>query len=317
MTEPGGAANLPRPVPRSHDPAAARLGLFAGLGCFAFWGLVAVYWKWLHAIEPLELVAHRTVWSLGFLLAVLWRRGRLGEIGATLRSGRLLAINALSSGLLMGNWLVFLWAVEHGSLLEVSLGYFLVPLFHVTVGFLFLHERPRPAQWLAILVAAAGVGWLVVAAGRLPWIALLLVGTWGPYGFVRKRSPMGALDGLTVETLLVAPFAAGWLVWLAATGRGALGHSGAVDTVLLLCSGWITSVPLVWFGFAASRIPISTLGLLQYVSPSLQFLLGWLVYGEPLDAARLPGFLCIWAALVVYGAEGWVVGRRLERRVGG
>ena len=269
-----------------------------------FWGLVAIYWKQLHHVESLELVAHRTVWSLLFLLAVLWRQGRLPQVLGALRDRRLLAVNVLSGTLLMGNWLVFLYAVESGQLLETSLGYFLVPLFHVAAGYLFFGERPRPLQWLAIALAAAGVAWLLLGVGHVPWVALLLVGTWGPYGLARKKSSMGGLDGLAVETLLFTPLALGYLLWKGWSGSGALGHVGVFDTVLLLCSGWITSVPLVWFAYAAARIPITTLGLLQYISPSLQFLLGWLVYHEVLDAAQLPGYACIWLGLVVYSGEG-------------
>jgi chloramphenicol-sensitive protein RarD len=300
---------VPEAVPATPSPR----GLFAGAGCFVFWGLVAVYWKQLHGIAPLELVAHRAVWSLLFLFGMLWRRQRLGQVLAALRDRRRLLLNLTSGTLLMGNWLVFLWAVETGQLLETSLGYFLVPLFHVAAGYLLLHERLRPLQWLAIGAAAVGVLWLLLGVGHVPWVALLLVGTWGPYGIVRKKSPMGGLDGLAVETLLFAPFAAGYLVWLAVTGAGALGRIGAWDTGLLLCSGWITSVPLVWFAYAAARIPISTLGLLQYISPSLQFLLGWLVYGEMLQTAQLPGYGCIWLGLLVYSVEGYWMRRRVER----
>ncbi len=297
-------------APRS--PTSTR-GLFAGAGCFVFWGLVAVYWKQLHHIASFELVVHRTVWSLLFLLGVLWRQGRLPQVLAALRQPRLLLVNMVSGTLLMGNWLVFLWAVDQGQLLEASLGYFLVPLFHVGAGYLFLGERPRRLQWVAIAFAAVGVLWLLIGVGHVPWVALLLIGTWGPYGLVRKKSPMGGLDGLAVETLLFTPPAIAYLVWLAAHGEGALGHVDAWDTVLLLSSGWVTSVPLVWFAYAAARIPISALGLLQYIAPSLQFLLGWLVYHEVLVLAQLPGYGCIWLGLVVYSAEGLWVRRRFER----
>lgn len=289
-------------------------GLLAGAGCFVFWGLVAVYWKQLGHVPPVELVLHRTVWSFGFLVWLLRRRGRLGRLVEVWRDRRLLLPNLLSGGLLMGNWLVFLWAVEQRQLLEASLGYFLVPLFHVGAGYLLLGERPRPWQWLSILMAIAGVGWLLVGVGHVPWVALLLVGTWGPYGLVRKSSPMGALDGLAMETLLFTPVAIVWLGWLAVRGSGALGQLGGWDTVLLLSSGWITSVPLVWFAYAAARIPMTTLGLLQYLSPSLQFLLGWLVYGEALEGGQLPGYVAIWCGLSIYVAEGWW-SRRLRRAV--
>jgi chloramphenicol-sensitive protein RarD len=300
---------LTKPSPVATSPR----GLLAATGCFVFWGLVAVYWKQLHHIGSFELVVHRTVWSLLFLAVMLWRRGRLPLVFAALRDRRLLLVNVLSGSLLMGNWLLFLYAVDHGELLEASLGYFLVPLFQVAAGYLFLHERPRRLQWLSILLAAAGVLWLLVGVGHVPWVALLLVGSWGPYGLVRKKSPMGALDGLAVEALLFTPLAIGYLVWLAWRGEGALGHVSAWETVLLLCSGWITAVPLVWFAYAAARIPISTLGLLQYIAPSLQFLLGWLVYHEPLDPAKLPGYAFIWLGLAIYSWEGMYTRRRIER----
>lgn len=313
LTRRATAGNVLRPLTKPPGAASTPRVLLAATGCFVFWGLVAVYWKQLHDIGSLELVVHRTVWSMLFLSVMLWRRGRLPFVFAALRDRRLLLVNVLSGSLLMGNWLLFLYAVDHGELLEASLGYFLVPLFQVAAGYLFLQERPRRLQWLSILFAAAGVLWLLLGVGHVPWVALLLVGTWGPYALVRKKSPMGALDGLAVETLLFTPFAIGYLAWLAWHGEGALGRVSAWETGLLLCSGWITAVPLVWFAYAAARIPISTLGLLQYIAPSLQFLLGWLLYHEPLDPAKLPGYVCIWLGLAIYSGEGMYARRRIER----
>lgn len=298
--------------PASH-PERVR-GLVAGAGSFVFWGGVAVYWKLLGGIDPLELVLHRTLWSAAFLLGLLGLRGQLRQLWQVVRDRRKVVALLVSGSLLMGNWLVFLWAVEHNALLETSLGYFLVPLCHVALGGLLLGERPRRLQWLAIAAGALGVGWLLWRSGAVPWIALLLVGTWAPYGYVRKRAGVGALEGLCLETLWFVPLALGWLGWLAATGRGALGHLGVGDTALLLCSGWITAVPLLWFGYAATRIALTTLGFLQYISPSLQFLLGWLAYGEALDRDRLWGFVWIWFGLGLYSLDGlWLQARRAIR----
>lgn len=300
---------LGRLSPASHHPEAGR-GTLAAVACFTVWGLIAVYWKQLGHVPALELIAHRAVWSLAFLLGILAWQGRLGAVTAALRDRRALAYNAATGALLMLNWLAFIWAVNHGHVLESSLGYFLVPLSNVATGYLILHERPRRLQWAAIAFATAGVLLLLLRAGRLPWVALTIVITWGGYSLIRKKSPMGALDGLAVETLLFSPLAAGYLLWLAFQGAGALGHVGARDHVLVLSAGWITAIPLVWFAYAALRIRLTTLGLLQYIAPSLQFLLGWLVYREPFDSAQFQAFALIWCGLLIYSADSFWSQRR-------
>lgn len=312
MTRPGAAATfvrLPPPPPASD----ARRGALAAFGAFTFWGLVPAYWKLLDHIGAVELMAHRAVWSLLFLVAVLaWRR-QLPLIRSVLSTSRSLLVNATSGTLLMLNWWLFLWAVNNGHVLAASLGYFLVPLFNVAAGYLLFHERPRRMQWLAVALATAGVVFLLVGVGHVPWIALGIVATWGGYGLVRKRSPMGALDGLTVETLLWTPPAVGYLGWQAWRGEGLLGHGTAGDHALVVCSGWITAVPLVWFGFAAARIRLTTLGLMQYIAPSLQFVLGWLVYREPFDSGRLVAYVLIWCGLACYTADSFVAQARRGR----
>lgn len=280
------------------------MGTVAGIAAFVFWGLVPVYWKLLGHVGSLELMAQRTVWSLAFLLAVLGWQGRLRLVAAALRSPRTLGLNFASGALLMGNWLAFLWAVNHAQVLEASLGYFLVPVFNVAAGYLVFHERPRPLQWLAIALALAGVVFLLFGVGHVPWLALTIVLTWGSYSLVRKKSPMGALDGLTVETLLFTPLAAGYLVWLASLDRGSFGSGSAAEHGLVIASGPVTAVPLVWFAYAALRIRLTTLGLLQYIAPSVQFVLGWLVYREPFDAGRFLAYALIWLGLACYSADG-------------
>lgn len=281
-----------------------RLGTVAGIAAFVCWGLVPVYWKLLGHVGSLELMAQRTVWSLVFLLAVLGWQGRLRLVAAALRSRRTLGLNFASGALLMGNWLAFLWAVNHAHVLEASLGYFLVPVFHVAAGYLVCHERPRPLQWLAIVLAAVGVVFLLLGVGQVPWLALTIVGTWGSYSLVRKKSPMGALDGLTVETLLFTPLAAGYLVWLALLDQGSFGRGSLAEHGLVIGSGPVTAVPLVWFAYAALRIRLTTLGLLQYIAPSVQFVLGWSVYLEPFDAWRFLAYALIWLGLACYSADG-------------
>ena len=286
--------------------------MLAAALCYVLWGAVPLYWKLLHGIDAVELIAHRHVWSLLVLGLLLPIADGFTAVRAVLGSGRAIALHLLSALLLTTNWLVYVYGVLSERVTDCSLGYYLVPLVNVAVGRFALHERIRPLQWLAIAAAAVGVTMLVVARGTLPWIAIVLAASWGAYSLLRKRSQLAAIPGLAVETLLFTPPAIAYLVWLAAHGEGALGHVGAWDTVLLLCSGWVTSVPLVWFAYAAARIPISALGLLQYISPSLQFLLGWLVYHEVVVLAQLPGYGCIWLGLAVYSAEGLWTRRRLE-----
>ncbi len=288
----------------------ARRGALAAVGAFTFWGIIPIYWKFLAHISPVELIMHRAVWSLVFLLGVLRWQDRLATVWAAFKSPRVLGLNFATGTLLMGNWLTFIWAVNNDHILDSSLGYFLVPLFNVAAGFVLFHERPRPLQWIAIALAASGVAWLLFRVDHVPWVALIIVATWSGYGLIRKKSPMGALDGLTVETLLYLPLTAGYLIWLAWHGRGAIGHVSPTEHVLVFCSGWITAIPLVWFAYGAVRIRLTTLGLLQYIAPSLAFLVGWLVYREPFDGLRAISFGLIWCGLACYSADSFWTQRK-------
>ncbi len=286
----------------SSHPDASR-GAFAALAGYACWGLVPLYWKQLQGIDAHELIAHRLVWSLVFLAAIVaWRRG-LGEILKALSTPRGFALNLLGSGLLTINWLVYVWAINAGHVIECSLGYFLVPLINVALGRMVFREVLRPVQIAAIVCAAIGVIVLVVQVGGVPWIALSLAGSFGAYGLLRKQSPLGALNGLAVETALLAPFAAALLLWRHQLGTGALGNVDFGRTLLVLSAGVVTAIPLLLFAYGARRLRFTTLGLLQYVAPTLQFFIGWLAYHEPFTSARAWAFACIWTGLACYTAD--------------
>ena len=285
--------------------------LYAALAYVA-WGLFPLYFKQVADVPSLEVVMHRTLWSLVFVLAVLLVRRQWAWMGAVVRQPRVLGAFALSALLLSGNWLTYVWAVQNQHVVDASLGYFILPLVNVALGYVFLHERPRPGQWVAVAVAAAGVLWLTVQAGRLPWIALVLASSFGVYGLLRKVAALGALEGLALETMMLAPVAAIVLGWWAWQGQGAMVQGDAVTLGWLLVAGPLTAVPLLLFAAGARLIPMSTLGILQYISPSLQFALGVWVFHEAFEPARLVGFVLIWAALCVYSAEGWWSVRRTE-----
>jgi chloramphenicol-sensitive protein RarD len=299
----------------AHPEAGA--GALAATGSFLFWGLVPVYWKQMQAIAAPELITHRIVWSLVFLLGVMAWQGGFAELPATFRHPRLLALNLLSSVLLAANWTIYVWAVNTGHVIESSLGYFLVPLGNVALGSLLFHERLRRLQWAAIALAALGVGVLLVRLGHAPWIALSIAATWSGYGLLKKQSALGAITGLAIETLLLFPLAAGLLLWWHHTGTGALGRVDAWHHVLVLSVGVVTAVPLLLFAYGAQRIRLTTLGLLQYLAPTVQFLIGYFVYREPFDAARLQAYGLIWCGLAIYSADSfWAQRRRLLRSVG-
>ena len=295
--------------PAKHTPAQTRGALAAAL-CYFLWGLVPLYWKELAGVDPVELVAHRQVWSLVLLLAVVATQGGFEAVRAALNTRRAFVINGLSAVLLTGNWLVYVWGVNTGHVVETSLGYFLVPLVNVAAGRFVLHEHLRRAQWWAIALAATGVVWMIVQLGRPPWIALVVACTWGGYSLMRKQSPLPAVTGLTVETLLLAPSAIAFLLWRHHNGVGALGTVDFRTHVLVLSSGVITAVPLLLFAYGAQRIKLTTLGLLQYFAPTVQFLIGIFVYHEAFDAARFQAFGLIWCGLIIYTADAFWAQRR-------
>jgi len=291
-------------------------GLFYAALAYTAWGFLPVFFKQLSNVNAFEVVLHRMLWSLVFLLCVLVVLKRWAWLRDLARQPRVLLAFAVSALLLSANWTVYVWAVQNAHMLDASLGYFILPLVNVAIGFIFLRERPRSGQWLAVAVAAAGVLWLTVQAGRLPWVALALAFTFGIYGLLRKLAKLGALEGLTLETLLLSPFALGLLAWWAWHGQGAMVQGDPATWGWLLLAGPVTAIPLLLFAAGARRLPMATLGILQYISPSLQMLLGVWLYGEAFEPARAIGFYLIWIALVLYSAEGFLNARVFRRRPG-
>lgn len=284
---------------------------------FLLWGAFPLYWKQMQSVSAFELIMHRIVWSLLFLLVLVGVQRGFSTLKPAFASMQAVGWNLLSALLLTANWLIYVWAVNGGHVVESSLGYFLVPLVNVALGAMMFHEQMRRLQWLAVIAAAIGVSLLLFRVGHVPWIALSIAGTWAGYGLLKRKSALGAIAGLTVETLLLFPFAAGCLLWWQHTGTGALGHVDARTHLFILGAGVVTAVPLLLFSFGARSIRFTTLGLLQYLSPTVQFLVGVVVYHELLDAARLQCYAFIWAGLVVYTADSFWQQRHALLRVAG
>jgi chloramphenicol-sensitive protein RarD len=276
-----------------------RHGIAYAFGAFFLWGLFPLYWKQLASVPALEVVAHRTVWGFGCLAAWVTLRGRWAEVRAVAGAPRTIAVLTGSATLIGLNWLLYIWAVTHGHIVDASLGYYLNPLVNVLLGIVVLREHLSRGQALAVALAAVGVALLTLSYGRLPWIALALACSFGLYGLFRKKVATEALVGLLWETAMLAPLAACLLVVAEARGTGAFGHGPALPSLLLALGGAVTVVPLFLFALGARALPLSTLGFVQYVSPSLQFLLGVFVYREPFGRAHAVAFAFIWTALAL------------------
>lgn len=300
---PDASTTSPAPLPSTRSTTSGS-GLAAAAGAFAIWGLFPLYLRALHVVPALQIVAHRVAWACLFVLAWIAMRGELAGLRPVLASRALLLRLAAAAVLISINWLAYVWGVSAGRVVETSLGYFINPLVNVLLGVAVLSERLNRAQWMSVALAAGGVVYLTVAAGHLPWIALTLALSFGTYGLIRKTAQVDALPGLAIETALLAPLAAGYLVWCALRGDGAMGSQGGVIDALLVGSGVITALPLFLFAYGARRLPYSMVGVLQYIGPSLQLICALVVFGEPFGRDRAVGFALIWSALLVYAADG-------------
>ncbi|MEI8374123.1 MAG: EamA family transporter RarD [Planctomycetota bacterium] len=278
----------------------SKRGIIYAIAAYGSWGLFPLYFKAVAGVAPVEVLAHRALWSFVVLAVLVAVLGRWTELGRELRSGKLLAMLGLSTLLIAVNWLLFIHAVVSGQVLQASLGYFLNPLINVLLGVVFLRERLRPYQTLSIMLALVGVVVLVCFLGEVPWIALTLALTFGLYGLMRKILPVDGLVSLTVETLAMAPVALAYIGYLGATRPGAGSSLGTLG--LLALSGPVTTIPLLFFGAAARQLRLSTMGILQYLSPSLQFLLAVVAFREPFSMAQIVSFGCIWTAIAIYTA---------------
>src|SRR3984957_10464041 len=282
----------------------ARKGFAAATAAFAAWGLFPLYFKPLHDVSSTQVIAHRIVWSCLVVLSFIALAGQLAEVRAALANRRVVLRLALAATLISVNWLVYIWAVMNGHVVDASLGYFINPLVNVLLGVVLLAERLNRAQWTAVALAAAGVAYLTFVAGHPPWISLTLALSFASYGFIRKVVQVEALPGLATETLLLVPCAGAYLIWCEVSGIGAFGHSPAAIDALLIISGPLTAVTLFLFAYGARRIPYSTVGLLQYIAPSLQLACGIFAFHEPFERTHAAGFALIWAALVIYAGDG-------------
>jgi chloramphenicol-sensitive protein RarD len=281
-----------------------RKGILYATACYTAWGLFPIYFKAINEVPPLEILFHRMLWALLFLVMILAWRKQWSWIPELLKKPKLIAGFASSAILLSTNWFIYIWAVNNGHVIDASLGYFITPLVNVLLGYVFLHERMRPIQWWAIGLAASGVVWLTIQTGHPPWIGLSLACSFGAYGLLRKTAKLGPLEGLSLETFLLFPFALVYLTFLAINGQSSFLHGTTNTQLFLMAAGPITAIPLLLFAAGARRIPLATLGLLQYISPSIQLILGVWLFHEPFSGARLIGFTTIWIGLIVYSAEG-------------
>lgn len=278
-------------------------GLWSGVAAYGIWGLFPLYWKLVEHVPAVQIISHRIVWSFVTLALIGALRLRRRSVETGLQTRRV-AIYTAAAILISINWFLYVYAVNTGFILETSLGYFITPLVNVLLGVIVLRERLRPLQWCAVALAAAGVLHLTFGYGSLPWIAMGLALSFGSYGLVKKKAPLDSLAGLTLETGIVVVPAASYLFAINANGHGAFLHSGVGTDLLLVGGGPVTVVPLVLFASAVRRVTLTTVGLLQYIAPTIQFFLGVFLYGEPFAGTRLIGFVIVWTACVLFSVDG-------------
>jgi len=281
-------------------------GIWYAVGAYVSWGFFPVYFKWLRDVPALQMISHRVLWSCLMLCGILLLTNRWAAFRTVTVKPRVIRTYLIAAILIGINWVAFVWAINANLVIAISLGYFISPIVNVVMGVIFLRERLRPWQWASIGLAMAGVLYLTLAYGSVPWIAMTLALSFGVYGLVKKAAPLGSLNGLTLETAILFLPALFYLLYSGGIGQGAFLHTGALADVLLVGSGLVTAVPLLLFASASQRIPLWQLGILQYISPTLQFILGTVVYKEPFTFTQLGGFGLIWAALIIFGLEGFL-----------
>ena len=275
-------------------------GAYFALSAYLFWGVVPIYFKWIDHISPWEIVCHRVIWSVVLLLAILFFTNQLGALKVEARVIKRLLITAT---LLSVNWLVFIYAILNNNIVETSLGYFINPLVSVFLGMIFLSERLRPLQWIAVIIASSGILYQLIYFGAIPWVALTLAFSFGFYGLMRKNLNLPSVVGLTLETIVVLPFAIIGLLWLSNTAGLGFGAVDRQTDMLLMLGGVVTSFPLLCFAAAVTRLSLTAAGMFQYIAPSLSLVIAVLMYNEPFGVDRMITFGCIWVALVIFTAE--------------
>lgn len=282
-----------------------RNGILYGVAAYVLWGVVAVYFKIVGRVWPLEILAHRIVWSVVVLFTIIALLRRWPLLRAVVTARRTLLLLTFSTIFIAVNWYIYIWSVTNSRMVEASLGYFINPLVNVLLGFLFLGERLQGREKISVALAAVAVVWLTIGAGVFPWISLALAVSFALYSLLRKIAGVTAIEGLTVETLILLPLAVAYLIYRARAGTLAFGHDSRSLDLWLLAAGPVTTVPLLCFAAAVRRLRLATLGLLQYISPTLQFTLAVAVFGEPLGRERLIAFVLIWVAIAIYSTAGW------------
>ena len=283
-------------------------GILYGIGAYVCWGFFPIYWKSLHQVPATQLIGHRILWSFLLLIVIILFAGQWGEFRKTINS-KVIRIYSIAAVLIGINWLVYVWAVNANYIVETSLGYFINPLLSVLLGVIFLKERLRIAQWIPVILASLGVAYLSYVYGRLPYIALTLSVSFGLYGLVKKISPLGPLHGLTIETGILCLPALFYLIFVESNGTGAFLHTGPTSALLMIGAGLVTTIPLLMFATSARLIPLWVVGLLQYIAPTLQFIIGVFIYKEPFSHEQLIGFSIVWIALIIFLVENYVATR--------
>lgn len=280
-----------------------RRGFFFGAAAYAMWGLFPLYWPLLEPAGAVEILAHRIFWSLVVMVLLVVVLGRLPRFLSVISDRRTLGLLTVAACVIATNWGVYIWGVNSGHVVETSLGYFINPLVTVLIGVVLLGERLRTLQWVALGIAAVAVAALTLQYGRPPWIAIVLACSFGTYGLMKKKANVGAIESLSVETLILAPVAGGYILWLMSQGAAEVGSAGAGHVAIVMSAGVITAIPLLCFGAAATRVTLTTIGLLQYLTPSMQFAIGVLVYREAMPPMRWVGFILVWIALAIFTYE--------------